>query len=114
MLVNVLQLVGARLGVHCTWNRSLLGANHVSRKPNFPPMLVATMPEMKIGGFVGEIGIKWKSTSMAKFVTAKLFVFCTPRKYVEPGTSGGTVLVPKIGTPMPPVEFASNVKSPAF
>ena len=40
MLVNVIQFAGARFGVHCTWNKSLLGANHVSRKPFVPPMFV--------------------------------------------------------------------------
>ena len=53
---------GERPPVNCTRNSSLVGAYQVSRKPNFPPMLVCVMLEMKMGALV-EIN-KWKSTSM--------------------------------------------------
>ena len=55
MLLKVFQRDGRiRLPVHCTMKMSLVGAYQVSRKPGVPPMLVATMPEMMIGGALVE------------------------------------------------------------
>src|SRR5579862_5953016 len=59
MLVNDCQPGGkARSSRHCTWNRSFVGANQVSRKPFVPPKLVETMLEMTNGPtlFVGPGG----------------------------------------------------------
>ena len=41
MLLNVLQLGGASVGVHCTSNKSFVGANQVSRKSFMPAMFVS-------------------------------------------------------------------------
>src|SRR6266436_10436282 len=53
-------------------------------------------------------GVMSKSTSMLK-LTVVSPVFCTPRKYVLPGRSGG--VLPPDNVTKPPAEFASRVKS---
>src|SRR5665213_76704 len=40
MLLMICQLMGTRVAVHCTWNRSFVGAYHSSKNPSLPPMLV--------------------------------------------------------------------------
>src|SRR3974377_915383 len=55
------------------------------------------------------VGVVSKSTSNAK-LTRVAFVFCTPRKYVEPGTSGG--VGPGLNVSAPPMEFSRRAKSP--
>ena len=52
ILLKVCQFAGARLPVHCTWKISLVGANHSSKKPFVPPILVAVILEMIMGGGV--------------------------------------------------------------
>src|SRR5665213_1102940 len=64
MLLKVFQLAGARLPVHCTWNKSLLGANHVSRNPNLPAMFVP----------VRLLIVKLPMDGTGFTITAKLFV----------------------------------------
>src|SRR6185437_10110388 len=65
MFVNVFHGC-KRPGLHCTWNRSLAGANHTRRKPFVPFMFVCVTVEIGIGFVDGGVVNRWKSTWMVK------------------------------------------------
>src|SRR3569833_1176138 len=75
MLVNVFHGCN-RPGLHCTWNKSLVGANHTSRNPPFVWVTVEMGIVLVDGGVV--VPSKWKFTPMP-YVTEFEPLLWTPR-----------------------------------